>query len=193
MVSYDDALVLLHRYGGDAAWMRHCKAVSCVAARVGALMPPKYGLDLEYLRVGALLHDIGRYKTHDPIMHGVEGYRLLTSLGHHREAFICASHVLCGMPRTEASRFGLPDRDFLPHSMEQRLVPMIDSLVEFDRPTTLDQRILSINRRYHGNAWFLERMQQAAATARGLLDELYRDLGISLEQVAAETLSTDVL
>ena len=191
MLSTDDAHELLHRYGGDAAWIRHCKAVSRVAARVGALMTPKYGLDVEYLTKGALLHDVGRYKTHDPIMHGVEGYRLLTTLGHHREAFICASHILCGMPRAEAIRFGLPDQDFLPQSMEQRLVPLIDSLVEFDRPTTLEQRVLSINRRYHDNAWFLGRMQHAAAIARALLDEVNLELGISLEQVAAETLSSD--
>jgi len=191
MISYDEALALLHRHGGDAAWIRHCKAVSCVAARVGTLMTPTYGLDVEYLTVGALLHDIGRYKTHDPIMHGVEGYRLLTALGHHREAFICASHILCGMPRAEASRFGLPDRDFLPQTMEQRLVPMLDSLVEFDRPTTLAQRVFSINRRYHDNAWFLGRMEQAAATARKLLEELDLALDLSLEQVAAETLSSD--
>jgi len=191
MLTYDDAHALLHRYGGDSPWIRHCMAVSRVAARVGALMMPKYGLDVDYLTVGALLHDIGRYKTHDPIMHGVEGYRLLTSLGHHREAFICASHILCGMSRAEASRFGLPDQDFLPLDMEQRLVPMLDSLVEFDKPTTLEQRVLSINRRYHDKAWFLVRMQQAAATARGLLEELDLELGISLEQVAAEALSSE--
>jgi len=191
MLSYDDALILLHRYGGNQVWIRHCKAVACVAARVGALMEAKYDLDVAYLKAGALLHDIGRYKTHDPIMHGVEGYRLLTTLGHHDEAFICASHVLCGLPRSEASGFGLPDQDFLPVTMEQRLVPMIDSLVEFDRPTTLEKRVLSINQRYHGNTWFLGRMEQAAAKARGLLDELNLDLGISLEQVAAETLMSD--
>ena len=191
MLSSADAHALLHRFGGDAAWTRHCEAVSRVAARVGALMTPKYRLDAEYLTAGALLHDIGRYKTHDPILHGVEGYRLLTSLGHHREAFICASHILCGMPRAEAFRFGLPDRDFFPLTMEQRLVPLLDSLVEFDKPTTLEQRVRSLHRRYPDDAWFLGRTEQAAAVARELLDELNLELGISLEQVAAKTLSSN--
>ena len=61
-------------------------------------------LDFRLLKVGALLHDIGRCRTQHPILHGVEGFRLLSSLGHDREAFICASHVLCGMGREEASR-----------------------------------------------------------------------------------------
>ena len=49
----------------------------------------------------------------------------------------------------------------------------------------------SIYRRYEGNGPFLIRMQQAADTARGFMEDLNRDLGISLEQVAAEALSSD--
>ena len=188
MLSYSDALDLLHCYGKDAAWIRHCRAVSRVAEGLSGALGPNYPHDAEFLRVGALLHDIGRYKTHDPVMHGVEGYHLLMGLGHEREAFVCASHVFCGMPQAEAVRYGLPEQDFRPHTFEERLVPLIDSVVELDRPTTLDQRMRSIYRRYEGNGPFLMRMQQAAETARGLLEDVNRDFGISLEQVAAEAL-----
>jgi len=191
MLSYDDALKLLYSYGKDAAWIRHCLAVSRVAARLGEIMSPKCTFDKEFLRVGALLHDIGRYKTHDPVLHGVEGYRLLTGLGHHREAFICASHVLCGMPGREAVLYGLPEQDFFPATLEQKLVPVIDSLVEFDRPTTLEQRCRSIIKRYKGNEQFLRRFLEAAKKAKVFLAELDNDFGISLEQIAAETLERD--
>ena len=113
MLSYSDAQDLLHSYGKDAAWIRHCRAVSRVAERLAIAIGPNSPLDAEFLKVAALLHDIGRYKTHDPVMHGVEGYHLLTGLGHHREAFVCASHVFCGMPQAEAIRYGLPEQDFL--------------------------------------------------------------------------------
>lgn len=129
MLSYEEALSLLHCYGRDAAWIRHCRAVSRVAERLSGAIAPNYPLDAGFLRVGALLHDIGRYKTHDPVMHGVEGYHLLMGLGHDREAFVCASHVFCGMPRSEAVRYGLPEQDFLPRTLEERLVPLIDSVV----------------------------------------------------------------
>ena len=109
-------------------------------------------------------------------------------LGHDREAFVCASHVFCGMPQAEAIRYGLPAQDFLPRTLEERLVPLIDSVVELDRPTTLEQRMLSIARRYQGNGPFLERMQQAALIARGLLLSVNSEFGISLEQLAAEAL-----
>ena len=187
-LSYDAAAGLLSMYGADAAWTRHCVAVSRVAERAGDLLSGRCDIDREHLRVGALLHDIGRYKTHDPVLHGVEGYRLLTGRGHHREARICASHILYGLSREEAVRYGLPDLDFLPRTMEERLVPLIDSVVEFDRPTTLDRRVASIMRRYQGNAWFLERMAVAHERARTFLDELDREHGLQLERVAAEAL-----
>jgi len=188
MLSYKEAHSLLRCYGRDTAWIRHCLAVSRVAERLSKAISLNCSHDAEFLRVGALLHDIGRYKTHDPVMHGVEGYHLLMGLGYEREAFVCASHVFCGMPQAEAVRYGLPDQDFLPRTLEERLVPLIDSMVELDRPTTLEQRMLSLNRRYQGNGPFLERMQQAAQIARGLLRDLKNDFGISLEQLAAEAL-----
>ena len=189
MLSYDNALNLLYNYGKDAAWIRHCLAVSRVARRVGKILAPKCALDTEYLVTGALLHDIGRYKTHDPVLHGVEGYWLLTGLGHHREAFICASHVLCGMASAEATLYGLPQQDFLPTLIEERLVPLIDSMVEFDRPTSFTKRCESISRRYQGNEPFLRRFSDAAAKTKGFLDQYHNDFGISIEQIAAETLA----
>lgn len=188
MLSYDEALHLLSSYGNDAPWVRHCVAVSRVAARVSSMIAARRIIDVRLLKVGALLHDIGRYKTQDPILHGVEGYLLLSGLGHHREAFICASHVIWGMPGREAVLYGLPEQDFFPRTLEERLIPMIDSVVEFDRPTSLEQRCSSISRRYEGNPLFLERFQKAADMARVFLRSLKDDFGISLEQVAAETL-----
>ncbi len=188
MLSFDDALALLTAYGNDAPWIRHCIAVSRVAERAASLISKKQAIDARLLTVGALLHDIGRYRTQDPILHGVEGYRLLTGLGHDQEAFICASHVLCGMPRHEAVRHGLPDRDFLPTRLEERLIPLIDSMVEVDKPTTIEERCDSICRRYQSNQAFLKRFKTAADIARAYHHSFQTDFGISLEDVAREVL-----
>lgn len=187
-MSYDDAFSLLSSYGHDAPWIRHCVAVSRVARQVVLLLPTRAALDSRLLIVGSLLHDIGRCRTQDAILHGVEGYRLLSSLGHHQEAFICASHVLCGMGRHEAAGHGLPDQDFIPRTLEERLVPLIDSVVELDQPTSIDARCASIARRYSSNRQFLERFTQAADTARTCMREIQEDFGISLEQIAKDAL-----
>ncbi len=188
-LKYGDALSLVDRYGKDASWIRHCKAVSVLAKRYAEIFSAGYDLDAGFVRTAALLHDIGRYKTHDPIMHGVEGYWLLTNLGYHREAFVCASHILCGLERDEAVRHGLPDQDFIPRTFEERLIPVIDSLVEFDRPTTLHARVASIQRRYQGNDAYLQRIEQAAEKVQRFMDHVNREFCISMEDVAAETLS----
>ncbi len=234
MLSFDEALSLLHTYGKDEPWIRHCRAVSRVAERAASLISkkqaiPRLGiprltpgvesarsreqkrdlavpggrdvfwsrpvgtleeapLDARLLTVGALLHDIGRCRTQDPIRHGVEGYRLLTGLGHHEEAFICASHVLCGMPKHEAVQHGLPERDFVPTRLEERLIPLIDSMVELDRPTTLEERCSSICRRYQANPAFLRRFETAADIARSFHRSVQSDFGFSLEDVAREVL-----
>jgi uncharacterized protein len=188
MLTYEEAYQLLTRFGGQEPWVRHCVAVSRVAGAVAELLV-RHGIDSRLLVVGALLHDIGRYKTQDAVLHGVEGFRLLSDLGHHREAFICASHVLCGMPRQEAVLYGLPEQDFYPQTLEERLIPLIDGVVELDRPTTLEKRCTSITRRYSGNPVFLKRFEQAADAARSALRAFRADFGISLEQVALETLA----
>jgi hypothetical protein len=61
-------------------------------------------------------------------------------------------------------------------------------VVEFDRPTTLQQRCESIARRYEGNERFLRRFSEATTKAKEFLAHLVSDFGISLERIAAETL-----
>ena len=187
-LAYDGAVTLLHRYGGEAAWTRHCRAVSLVAERAGQALEEHCAVDRDFLRVAGLVHDIGRYRTHDPVQHGVEGYRLLTSLGHHREAFICASHVQCGLSASEAAQAGLPEQEFMPRTLEERLIPVLDSIVEFDRPTTVEQRFASLSRRYQGNGAFLDSIDRSHRRVRAVLDDLERRYPISLERIALEAL-----
>lgn len=188
MLEQEDAFRLLSSYGSDKPWVRHCVAVSRVAERLATIIAKKQQIDARLLTVGALLHDIGRYKTQDPILHGVEGYRLLSELGHHSEAFICASHVLCGLAGHEAVTYGLPAQDFIPRTLEEKLIPLIDSVVEHDQPTTLEQRCTSISKRYKANLVFLYRFEQAAKTARSYQNMLQQDFGVSVEEVALDVL-----
>ena len=55
-------------------------AVADSASRLGRIIKSRYAIDCHYLWSAALHHDIGRYVTHDPIMHGVEGYNLLIAI-----------------------------------------------------------------------------------------------------------------
>ncbi len=183
MPSRSEATELLARYGGDAAWTGHCAAVARAAETVGAALGGDSGIDLDALWSVALLHDIGRHATHDPILHGVEGYRLLTTLGHHDAAFVCASHVGFGLHADEAVRFGLPRRDFVPHTLEQRIVALADLLVQGRLPTTLEARIASLRSRNAGNEVFLPLLDRAHERAQAFMEELDRRIGTPVEEL----------
>ena len=70
--------------------IRHCKGVSDVAVKIAsALNDAGFSLDIELIRVSALVHDICRVKEH----HGEEAAKLLWDLGYKEEAKIVKPHM----------------------------------------------------------------------------------------------------
>lgn len=185
--SREEARALLARHGGDAPWTQHCYAVADAAVAVGALLGDAPAVDLDSLWSVALLHDIGRYATHDPILHGVEGYNLMMRLGHPDVAFVCASHVLFGIPEDEATLFGLPALSFEPRSTKERIVPLADFLIEGTRPTTLSLRFASLRERNGGNTAFLGRLDRAQQRATAFMAQVAEETGRSIEDVVASS------
>jgi putative nucleotidyltransferase with HDIG domain len=179
---------LLVQHGNGAGWTKHCYAVANAAKTVGDAFKSHRKLDLDFLYAAALLHDIGRYATHDPILHGVEGYNLLIKHGQEELAFVCASHVLFGLDAKEAAQAGLPARDFIPRTIEEQLVPLMDFLIEFDQPTTLRRRFASIHKRYAEDSDFLVKLDRAQEKAEIFMGQLEQDLGQSIEALVASSL-----
>lgn len=183
MLSRDESIGLLAEYGKGATWVKHCLAVAESASRLGQAIESRYAIDRHYLWSSALLHDIGRYITHDPIMHGVEGYNLLMKLGHEKEAFVCASHILFGLEASEAVQFGLPAHDFIPRTIEERLVTIADLMIEGVQPTSLDRRFSSLRKRYAKNSFLMDRLDRAQKTAMSFMIKLGEVIGESIEKV----------
>lgn len=175
---------VLHTYANGASWTQHCSAVANLAAYFGEIFSIKYNVDIAFLTSASLLHDIGRYRNHDPLFHGVEGYRLLSNLGFSREAYVCAAHILNGLSTKEAVHYGLPAQDFIPRSFEERLIPLVDALLESDRPTTLKKRFSSLRRRYSDNTFFISRLDKAERNVRSFMSHLNSEFDISMEHVA---------
>jgi uncharacterized protein len=186
LLNYTRAVELLDEYGAAAAWTRHCMAVSKLATSFAELLSERYDVDVEFVQAAALLHDIGRCRDHHPIRHGVEGYGLMVELGYEREAHVCASHTLFGLKSDEAVSFGLPEQDFMPRDIEESIIPFADSLLEFDRPTTVEKRYASLRQRYKDNTFFFSRLGRAEEAARSLLGRFKSELSISFEDVARD-------
>jgi uncharacterized protein (TIGR00295 family) len=185
MLSRQKSIDLLSKYGRGEGWTKHCLAVAEASAKVGHLLAKKRSVDYSFLWSAALLHDIGRYITHDPLLHGVEGYKLLSGLGHEKEAYVCASHILFGLNAAEAMQIGLPNRDFIPRTIEEKLVPLVDYLIEYDQPTTLDNRFSSLRKRNSGNTFFLDRLDWAQKRARIFMFQIENEIGESVEKIIA--------
>ena len=184
-MTHEKARSLLAGHSLGEAWARHCHAVADSALRLGSVLGGTWPIDHDFLRSAALLHDIGRHFTHDPVGHGVEGYHLLMRLGHEREAHVCAAHILFGLEASDAEQCGLPARDFIPRTVEERLVTLADFLVEHDAPTTLDRRFASLQERNAGNGFFLGRLEGARARAQAFMHDINDAIGGRVEDVLA--------
>ena len=182
--SYAEACIILDKYANGAPWTRHCFAVSSLATYLSNIFATKYPVNIEYVRTASLLHDIGRFKTHDPILHGVEGYKLLVELGHADEAFICASHILYGLTSSEAEQYGLPKRDYIPVSFEERVIPLVDFLIEHDRPVSLRRRFEDLRNRNMNNSEFISKLDNAEKKAEMLMNQLNSQFNISMEDLS---------
>jgi uncharacterized protein len=93
----------------------------------------KRNVDLELVRIGALLHDIGRSQTHG-VTHAYVGSRMLRDSGLPDPIIkIVERHIGAGIPSNEAVDLGLPEKDFIPQTIEEKIVAYADKLVDCNR------------------------------------------------------------
>jgi len=130
-------LRLLREAGCSDDVINHCKAVRKVAVRIAK----KAHANIQLVEAGALLHDIGRSKTQD-IMHGVEGAKIATELGLPVSIVnIIERHLGAGIPREEAATLGLPLKDYMPITLEEKIVAHADNLIDNDREHPIEKEV----------------------------------------------------
>ncbi|MHA1730330.1 MAG: HDIG domain-containing metalloprotein [Promethearchaeota archaeon] len=104
-----------------------------------------YEVNLNYklVEVGGILHDIGRSQTHG-LEHAMVGGEMLRNLGFDDSlARICETHVLGGLTKEETIEAGLPvkfQRDYLPETIEEKLVCLADKYFSGRRKVSLEVR-----------------------------------------------------
>jgi len=134
-----EALEILSRVGCTPPVIEHCKTVSQLAVEFAKKAKAKgMNVDIELVRVGGLLHDIGRSKSHS-VDHGFRGAEIASSLGFSEPLrLIIERHVGSGISAEEAAKLGLPRRDFIPESIEEKIVSYADKLIEGKRRKNFD-------------------------------------------------------
>ncbi len=123
-MSDEDVLI---KAGCSPDVVAHCRTVSRTALAIAGRM--KAFVDHELIRRGGLFHDIGRSRTHG-IDHAVAGVEIGRSLGFSDALLmIIERHVGAGITADEAVRLGLPRKDYLPQTAEEKIVSYADNLI----------------------------------------------------------------
>jgi uncharacterized protein (TIGR00295 family) len=168
--SRDECIALVKKYGCHPLVLRHCEFVEAFAVKMAELA----GADVELVSRGALLHDIGRCKTHG-MEHALEGALIATEEGMPPEIItIIENHIGAGLSAAEAEELGLPPKDYLPSTLEERIVAHADNLARGHKKWKLDKLLKRLRR--HGK-------ERLAEKILGMHKELCQKCGADLDRL----------
>jgi uncharacterized protein (TIGR00295 family) len=136
----------------------HCKVVNQKALELAdSLISNGIKVNRELVDTGSMLHDIGRSDEHT-IKHGLLGYDKLIELGAPEEvALIAKRHVGAGISKGEAVKLGLPEEDFLPITIEQKIVSYADNLIDNNKEIGFEKELKNWTGRWGKNSLQVQR------------------------------------
>ncbi len=117
----------------------HSHAVAKKALEIAERIT-KVKLDIDLIEIGALLHDIGRTRTHG-FDHGIQGGKILRERGFPESIVrICERHILGGLDKDDAREVGLPIKNYLPETMEEKIVCLADKYMTGKKEVSVEER-----------------------------------------------------
>ena len=149
-----DAIALLISKGCSPNVIEHCKTVAEYSRKIALDInkcAQKKGtaikVDIDAVFVGGLLHDLGRSKTHG-MDHAVAGATIARENGlNDKIVNIIERHIGAGILLDEALAFGLPAKNYMPVTLEEKIVAHADNLVFGSRIGTLDELVLNLKKK----------------------------------------------
>ena len=111
--------------------INHIEMVTKKVLEIGRRLKEKgFDVDLELLEIGGYLHDIGRSVTHG-VNHAVESARIIKGLGFSDPVIrMVERHIGAGITAEEAERLGLPKKDYIPETLEEKILSYADKFLE---------------------------------------------------------------
>lgn len=149
--SKSEAISILQKLNLSKNIIDHVLAVSRKAIKLAtqiSIIP----INLKLVRIGAILHDIGRVRSHD-YDHAVIGGQIIREELKYSEqlARIAETHILGGISKEEAEQFGLPPNDYLPETIEEKIVCLADKYFIGVKKVSIEQRFKNWFFRYGEN------------------------------------------
>jgi uncharacterized protein len=140
--SREQAIQFLRQSGCSKNVIKHCETVAEFAVEIAEACEEKgISVDRKLVEIGAILHDIGRSKTHS-VHHVVVGAKIAKSLGLPEPVIsIIKRHVGGGITAKEAKRLGWPKDVYIPQTLEEKIVSYADKLIEGSRRVPIERAI----------------------------------------------------
>jgi uncharacterized protein len=155
------ALNFLAQSGCSPGVIRHCKAVAALAIKIAQACKRRgLNVDIQLVEVGALLHDIGRSRTHH-VNHAILGAEIARSLNLPDSVVsIIERHVGGGITPDEAKKLGWPVKSYLPRTLEEKIVNYADKLIEGSRRVPIERTIQKFSVQLGGAHPSIKRMKE---------------------------------
>lgn len=139
----DECLRILRESGCDEDVVKHCEAVHSLALKIAK----KCRASIAVVETGSMLHDIGRCRTHG-MDHAVQGAKLAAGLKLPPAVVrIIERHIGAGITKKEAKALGLPEKDYFPQTLEEKIVAHADNLISSSRRMTIEEAVSNLVRR----------------------------------------------
>jgi len=170
--SMEQALQLLRESQCSEKVINHCRAVTELALETASILKER-GLKIDFalVEIGALLHDIGRSKTHT-VHHAVVGAEIARSAGLPDSVVsIIKRHVGGGITASEAEKLGWSKDVYVPVTLEEKVVSYADKLIEKGKRAPIEITIEKLSE---------EMRYEAAERVRKLYDEITGLIGDKL-------------
>ena len=120
-----EVIFLFKKLGLPHNIINHVQAVARKAIKMSHAIK-NLPINLELVKIGALLHDIGRLKSHN-FDHSELGGEIIRKLGFSEKlARIAETHILGGLTKEDAIELGLTPKDYMPRSIEEKIVCLAD-------------------------------------------------------------------
>jgi uncharacterized protein len=168
--SREQALKLLHESKCSVKVIKHCRAVTKLALEIAEACREKgLNIDLELVEIGALLHDVGRSKTHT-VNHAVVGVEIAKSAGLPEPVIsIIKTHVGGGITVSDAEKLGWPKDVYVPITLEEKIVSYADKLIEGSKRVPIEITIKKLSKELKGDA--AERVRKLHEEITGLVGD----------------------
>lgn len=135
--------------------IEHCIAVCKKSMEIATNFE---NVNLDLIKKGALLHDIGRSETHG-LNHAVVGRKIAEKYGYSDAILdIIEHHIGAGITESEAANLNLPVKSYVPKTLEEKIVAHADNLISGTAEVDIDYVINKWNKRMENPKENIERL-----------------------------------